>query len=69
MLCEATIYNYIQQDKDLCGQLYQHLRHKTYKKRTGSPDARDQIIGRISIDERRPIVDKKVHLGSRHNYW
>jgi len=64
MVCEATIYIYIQQDKALGAQLYQHLRHKTYKKRTGSADARDQIVGRISIEERPPIVDKKAHLGS-----
>ena len=64
MVCAVTIYNYIQQDKALGGQLYQHLRHKTYKKHTGLPDARGQIIGRISIDERPSIVDKKVRLGS-----
>lgn len=63
MVCAVTTYNYIQQDKALVGQLYQHLRHKTYKKRTGSPDARSQIIGRIPIDERPSIVNKKVRLG------
>ncbi|MFT6388417.1 MAG: IS30 family transposase [Cellvibrionaceae bacterium] len=33
---------------------------KPYKKSTGSSDARGQIIGRIPIDERPAIVDKKV---------
>jgi len=64
MVCATTIYGYIQQDKASGGELYLHLRHrKPYKKRTGSPDARGQIIGRVSIDERPPIVDEKVRLG------
>ncbi len=64
MVCATTIYSFIQQDKSAGGNLYKHLRHKkSYKKRTGSPDARGQIIGRISIDERPPIVDEKVRIG------
>ena len=64
MVCSVTIYNYIQQDKALGGELHQYLRHKkAYKKRTGSAETRGQIIGRVSIDERPPIVDKKVRLG------
>jgi len=64
MVCATTIYGFIQRDKAAGGNLYQHLRHrKPYKRRTGSPDARGQIIGRISIDERPPIVDEKVRLG------
>lgn len=54
----------IQQDKAAGGTLHQHLRHcKPYKKRTRSPDARGQIIGRISIDDRPAIIDKKERLG------
>ena len=50
MVCATTIYGYIQQDKASGGELYQYLRHRRpYKKRTGSPDARGQIIGRVSI--------------------
>jgi IS30 family transposase len=46
------------------GFLYKHLRHrKPYKKRTGSPEARGQIIGRISTDEGPAVVDAKVRLG------
>jgi IS30 family transposase len=64
IVCATTIYGFIQQDKASGGDLYKHLRHrKRYKKRTGSPDARGQIIGRISIDERPSIVDEKVRIG------
>lgn len=64
MVCATTIYGYIQKDKMFGGDLYKHLRHKKpYKKRTGSPDARGHIIGRISIDERPAIVDDKIRLG------
>lgn len=64
MVCATTIYSFIQQDKSAGGSLYKHLRHKkSYKQRTGSPDARGQIIGRISIDERPSIVDEKVRIG------
>jgi IS30 family transposase len=64
MVCATTIYGVIQQDKASGGDLYKHLRHrKPYKRRTGSPEARGQIIGRVSIEERPPIVDEKVRLG------
>lgn len=64
MVCATTIYSFIQQDKFSGGDLYKHLRHrKPYKRRTGSPDARGQIIGRVSIDERPSVVDEKVRLG------
>ena len=64
MVCATTIYRFIHQDKVSGGHLYKHLRHrKPYKRRTGSPEARGQIIGRISIDERPSIVDKKVRIG------
>jgi IS30 family transposase len=61
MVCAKTIYDFIQQNKASGGNLHQHLRHrKSYKKLTGSPDARCQIIGRVSIDDRPDIVDEKV---------
>jgi len=64
MVCATTIYSFIRQDRASGGVLYKHLRHKkAYKKRTGSADARGQIIGRVSIDERHSIVDDKVRLG------
>ena len=44
--------------------MYKHLRHrKLYKRRTGSLEARGQIIGRVSIEERPSIVDKKIRIG------
>jgi len=64
MVCPSTIYAFIQRDKAAGGQLYRHLRHrKPYKKRTGKPEARGQIVGRISIDDRPEIVDQKIRLG------
>ena len=64
MVCATTIYGFIKQDKASGGELYKHLRHrKAYKQRTGSPDARGQIIGRISIDERPSVVDEKLRIG------
>jgi IS30 family transposase len=64
MVCATTIYGFIQQNKASGGSLYKFLRHrKSYRKRTGSPDARGQIIGRISIDEKPPIVDRKARIG------
>ena len=64
MVCATTIYAFIQQDKAVGGDLHHHLRHrKPYKRRTGSQETRGQIIGRVSIDERPAIVDKKERLG------
>ena len=64
MVCATTIYSFIQEDKASGGDLYKHLRHrKAYKRRTGSLEARGQIIGRISIEERPSIVDKKIRIG------
>lgn len=64
MVCYNTIYRFIQNDKASGVQLYTHLRHpKPYKRRTGKPETRGQIIGRISIDERPDIVAQKGRLG------
>lgn len=64
MVCATTIYGFVQQDKASGGDLYKHLRHrKPYKRRTGSPEGRGQIIGRVSIDERPSVVDQKVRIG------
>ena len=64
VVCPSTIYRFIKADKAAGGQLYKHLRHpKPYKKRTGKPEARGQIIGRKSIEERPTIVDEKTRLG------
>ncbi|MCK5894684.1 MAG: IS30 family transposase [Endozoicomonadaceae bacterium] len=64
MVFATTIYGFIQKDKIAVGELYKHLHHKKpYKKRSGSPEKRGQIIGRVSIDERPPIVDEKIRIG------
>lgn len=64
IVCATTIYAFIQHDKRTGGNLHAFLRHKkTYKKRTGSPETRGQTIGRISIDQRTAIVDKKSRIG------
>jgi IS30 family transposase len=62
-VCPQTIYAFIAKDKVSGGCLYKNLRHKKYRIRTGSPDARGQIRNRISIDDRPTIVDEKVRLG------
>ena len=64
IVCFTTIYAFIKRNKAAGGHLYKHLRHrKLYKKRTGSPETRGQIIGRISIDERPEWVDFKTRIG------
>ena len=64
IVCFSTIYDFIKRDKAIGGELYKHLRHrKPDKKRTVKAEARGQIIGRISIDERPSIVDKKTRIG------
>lgn len=62
-VCPKTIYDFIAQDKAEGGDLHKHLRHKTYRKRTGKPDTRGQIRNRISIDERPDVVDQKQRIG------
>jgi IS30 family transposase len=59
------IYQYLWKDKKQGGQLFKHLRTqgKTYRKRGAAKDKRGQIIGRIDIDQRPAIVDKKERLG------
>ncbi|MCP4080071.1 MAG: IS30 family transposase [Gammaproteobacteria bacterium] len=58
------IYQYILRDKQEGGNLHSHLRcQKKRKKRYGSPDRRGQIKGRVSIDERPNIVNKRSRIG------
>ncbi len=62
-VCMATIYSFIQYDKSTGGDLYKQLRHKSYKRRTASPDNRGKIKNTISIEERPEIVAAKTRLG------
>ena len=58
------IYQYILRDKKNNGDLYRHLRcQKPRKKRYGVSDSRGQLKGRISIDERPDVVNKRNRIG------
>ena len=59
------IYQYVLADKKDGGTLWRHLRwsHKKRRKRYGKQDRRGSIPGRVSIDERPAIVDKKIRIG------
>jgi transposase, IS30 family len=61
--CE-TIYRHIWSNKKRGGKLYKQLRHagKKYHKRTHQKENRG-IIGRVDIDERSDIVEKKQRIG------
>ncbi len=60
-----TIYQYIWKEKKRGGLLYKELRHngKKYNKRGKGKTGRGCIPGRIDIDERPDIVEKKTRLG------
>jgi len=60
-----TIYKYILDDKRKGGSLYKELRHKNkkYNKRSRTLAGRGCIPGRVDIDKRPSIVDKKMRLG------
>jgi IS30 family transposase len=62
--CER-IYQFIWQDKKSGGLLYRHLRSKgkKYKKRGNLTAGRGQIEGRIAIDQRPKIVERKERFG------
>ncbi len=59
------IYQHIWQDKKQKGSLYTHLRNqgRKYRKRGSSKDNRGVIIGKIMIDKRPSIVDKRERFG------
>ena len=58
------IYHYILRDKQQGGDLYRRLRcQKRRRKRYGHFSRRGQWSGRVSIDERPAIVDRRARLG------
>jgi len=59
------IYQFIWTDKKQGGMLYTHLRTlgKRYQKRGNTNSHRGQIAGRIPIEQRPDIVEKKERLG------
>ena len=60
-----TIYQYIWKDKRKKGHLYTHLRRqgRKYRKRGGLRDNRGIIKGRVDIDKRPNIVEKRIRFG------
>jgi IS30 family transposase len=59
-----SIYQYVYRDKSEGGDLYRHLRcQRKRKKRYGSHSTRGMIPGRVSIDERPAVVDRKNRYG------
>jgi len=59
------VYQHIWKDKKQKGALYQHLRcqGKRYRKRGASKDSRGIIKGRIGIEKRPSIVEKRERFG------
>ena len=59
------IYQFVWSDKKQGGKLYTHLRSrgKKYTKRGNTNGKRGQIVGRVDIDERPAIVEKKNRVG------
>jgi IS30 family transposase len=64
-LSHESIYRHIWTDKKRGGKLYLHLRQRGKKrnKRGAATAGRGLIPGRIDIDERPAIVDKKSRVG------
>ena len=59
------IYQYVWEDKKQGGDLYKHLRTqgKRYRKRGAAKDKRGKIVGRVDIDERPSIVERRERFG------
>lgn len=59
------IYQHIWEDKKRKGMLFEHLRRKgrKYRKRGAGKDSRGIIKGRVSIDQRPAIVEKRSRFG------
>ena len=59
-----SIYQFVLKDKQQGGNLYRHLRcKKKRRKRYGSTSRRGQLLNRVSIDQRPPIVDTRSRIG------
>lgn len=64
LISHEWIYLYIYEDKATGGDLHLHLRcQKKRRKRYGGRDRRGSIKGRVSIDERPKIVEKRSRVG------
>ncbi len=69
-ISHERIYQHIWQDKKKGGSLYVHLRHrgKKYNRRGSNKAGRGCIPGRVDIDERPAIVEKKSRVGDWELY-
>ncbi|MBP8823980.1 MAG: IS30 family transposase [Flavobacteriales bacterium] len=65
MVSHERIYQHIWQDKKRGGHLHEHLRTrgKRYRKRGAAKDSRGIIKGRVDIDQRPAIVEKRKRVG------
>lgn len=58
------IYQYVYADKRVGGSLWTHLRcQKKRRKRAGGRDRRGIIPGRVSIEQRPKVAEKRARLG------
>lgn len=64
-ISHETIYQHILKDKHEKGKLYLHLRRKQrkYQRRINGKTTRGQIVGRVDIEKRPEIVEKRTRLG------
>lgn len=65
MVSHERIYQHIWQDKKRGGRLHEHLRTrgKRYRKRGAAKDSRGIITGRVDIDQRPAVVEKRKRFG------
>jgi transposase, IS30 family len=64
-ISHETIYQHIYADKREKGKLYLNLRRKSrkYQRRINGKTTRGQIIGRVDIEKRPKIIEKRERLG------
>ena len=65
MVSHERIYQHVWRDKRCGGTLHEHLRTrgKRYRKRGAAKDSRGIIRGRVDIDQRPSIVQKRTRFG------
>lgn len=65
IVSHERIYQHVWNDKKQGGSLHTHLRTrgKRYRKRGAAKDSRGIIIGRVDIDQRPAIVEKRKRFG------
>lgn len=64
-ISHQTIYTHIKRDRKAGGKLYRHLRqgHKKYRRPYGTSGQKPKIPGRVGIDQRPAVVEKKQRIG------